>query len=137
MILRAVLTSVIAIILLARQTIATAATTITGTARISDGDTIRVQGTRIRLNGIDAPENDQVCIDKSNKTYACGIAARDALARLIQGRAIACRGDKIDRYGRQIMTCFAGETDINASMVATGWALAFRSYSDIYFRHRA
>jgi hypothetical protein len=84
------------------------------------------------MNGIDAPETDQVCIDKSNKTYACGIAARDALARLIQGRPIACRGDEIDRYGRRIMTCFAGETDINASMVATGWALAFRSYSDIY-----
>ena len=66
MILRAVLTSVIAITLLAKQTIATAATTITGSARISDGDTIRVQGTRIRLNGIDAPETDQVCIDKSN-----------------------------------------------------------------------
>lgn len=133
MILRPVLISLIATTtLIAGPTFAAAETTIAGAVRISDGDTITVQGTKIRLNGIDAPETDQVCIDKSGKTYACGIAARDALARLVQGRTVACRGKEIDRYGRRIMTCFVGQTDINAAMVADGWALAFRRYADIY-----
>lgn len=123
---------IIATILLAGATVAAMATTITGTARVSDGDTISINGTRIRLNGIDAPETDQVCINKAGKNYTCGIAARDALARLVQGRSVTCTGNDIDRYGRRIMTCFVGETDINAAMVGGGWALAFRRYSDIY-----
>ena len=121
-----------ATILFASSAVAATATTITGAARISDGDTITVKGTKIRLNGIDAPETDQVCINKAGKNYTCGIAARDALARLVEGRSVSCTGNDIDRYGRQIMTCVAGETDINAAMVAGGWALAFRRYSDIY-----
>ena len=32
-----------------------------GTARVIDGDTIEVAGTRVRLWGIDAPEHDQTC----------------------------------------------------------------------------
>lgn len=123
---------IIATILLAGATVAAMATTITGTARVSDGDTITINGTRIRLNGIDAPETDQVCIDKSGATYACGIAARDALARLVLGRSVACSGNDVDRYGRLVMTCRVGETDLNAAMVAGGWALAFRRYSSIY-----
>lgn len=132
MILRSVLTSLIAIILLVGPTVAATATTITGTARISDGDTISIEGTSIRLNGIDAPETDQVCVDATEKTYACGIAAREALIRLVHDHTVSCRGKEIDRYDRRIMTCFVSDTDINAAMVAGGWALAFRRYSDIY-----
>ncbi len=132
MILRSALIPLIAVILLAGLTVAVPAMTITGSARISDGDTISIDGTRIRLNGIDAPETDQVCLDKADNTYACGIAARDALTDLVQGRSVTCSGDEIDRYDRRIMTCFVGDTDINAAMVAGGWALAFRRYADIY-----
>lgn len=132
MILRPALISLIAIILLAGPTVAAATATITGIARISDGDTISIEDTRIRLNGIDAPETDQVCINATEKTYACGIAAREALVRLVRDRTVSCTGNEIDRYDRRIMTCFVGETDINAAMVAGGWALAFRRYSDIY-----
>lgn len=129
---RLALIPLIATILFASSAVAATATTITGAARISDGDTITVKGTKIRLNGIDAPETDQVCIDTAEKTYACGIAARDALVRLVHDRMVTCTGSETDRYDRRIMTCFVGEMDINAAMVAGGWALAFRRYSDIY-----
>lgn len=132
MVIHPALIPLLSIFLLAGPTIAAAATTITGVARISDGDTISIEETRIRLNGIDAPETDQVCIDGTGETYACGIAARDALAEFLQGQSITCSGDEIDRYDRRIMTCFVGDTDINAAMVAGGWALAFLRYADIY-----
>ena len=34
---------------------------ITGYAKVIDGDTIRIKGNKIRLYGIDAPENNQIC----------------------------------------------------------------------------
>jgi len=132
MVIRPALIPLLSILLLSGPTIAAAATTITGVARISDGDTISIEETRIRLNGIDAPETDQVCLDEAENTYPCGIAARDELARLVRNRTVTCMGNEVDRYDRRIMTCFVGETDINAAMVGGGWALAFRRYSDIY-----
>src|SRR5919201_1879976 len=52
-----------------------------GDAVINDGDTITLKGERIRLRGIDAPEYNQSC-EKGGTAYACGRAAREALARL-------------------------------------------------------
>ena len=37
-----------------------------------------------------------------------------------------------DRYGRAVMKCFAGETDLGAALVRAGLALAYRQYSSTY-----
>lgn len=108
------------------------ALTVTGAVNVSDGDTITVTGTRIRLTGIDAPETDQVCINSTGEKFACGIAARDALIQLIGGNRPTCTGKETDQYGRSLMTCFIGNADINAAMVSHGWALAYRRYSSLY-----
>ena len=34
---------------------------ITGYVNVIDGDTIKIKGNKIRLYGIDAPENNQIC----------------------------------------------------------------------------
>lgn len=103
-----------------------------GRANVGDGDTVTVQGARIRLHGIDAPEADQSCVDANGRIYSCGKAAREALVRLIGGRALSCSGQELDIYSRRLMTCHVDGTNINAAMVASGWALAYRQYSTIY-----
>ena len=105
---------------------------ISGPARIIDGDTIWVAGVKIRMNGIDAPEQDQSCFADDGASYPCGIAASNALEELIRSQDVHCEGDTADRYGRLIATCYINTRDINAEMVRAGWAVAYRRYSEKY-----
>ena len=56
-----------------------------GEARVIDGDTIEVQGQRIRLHGIDAPESRQLC-RLDGEPWRCGKEAAAALAEKIARR---------------------------------------------------
>src|SRR5689334_20862916 len=64
---------------------------LTGRPSIVDADTIRINGTRIRFHGIDAPESGQVCRDAQGQNYRCGQRATAALANHIAGGAVSCR----------------------------------------------
>ena len=101
---------------------------ITGTPTITDGDTIRINGARIRLHGIDAPETAQTCIT-GDTVWPCGTEATLALTHLIADHTITCHQRGIDRYQRVIAECFAGSINLNATMVRHGWAIAYRYYS--------
>lgn len=46
-----------------------------GQASVIDGDTPEIQGSRISIFGIDAPESDQLCHDERSNYYRCGIVA--------------------------------------------------------------
>ncbi len=106
--------------------------TLTVTA-VSDGDTIRSNRLRIRLFGIDAPERKQQCKKSDGSTWACGKAATAALRDFILAvPELRCDLIDVDRYGRLIMRCFAGNTDIGAAMVRAGYALAYRKYATDY-----
>lgn len=98
-----------------------------GTAVITDGDSITLGATRIRLRGIDAPEYSQTC-RKDGSDYACGKRAREALAALIAGRAVSCTGSQYDRYGRLLGNCTAGGVDLNRAQVQAGWAVAYGGF---------
>lgn len=104
---------------------------IVGPATIIDGDTIEIGGRRIRLHGIDAPETAQTC-RLDDRSYLCGEEAAFALADEVGQRSVACDPVDADRYGRIIAVCWLGADDLNARMVAQGWALAYRRYSDDY-----
>jgi endonuclease YncB( thermonuclease family) len=109
-------------------------------AKVVDGDTIVVNATRIRLEGIDAPETGQTCgRQPSCRRHAsgmcdwpCGTEATAALAGLIEGKVVHCEVRGTDRYGRTLAVCFLGQEDVNAWMVRRGHARAFVRYSTRY-----
>jgi endonuclease YncB( thermonuclease family) len=96
-----------------------------GQAWIVDGDSLRLAGRSIRLDGIDAPEWDQSCLDAGGQAWRCGRAASRALRERVRGQTVSCRPRALDRYGRAIAGCtLADGSDVNAWMVREGWALA-------------
>ncbi len=94
-----------------------------------DADTVDIDGTRWRLSAIDAPETRQTC-RAWGRTWDCGRAATEAL--MSRAASISCAGSESDRYGRMIGVCSAAGEDLNAWLVAQGWALAYRSYGSDY-----
>ena len=60
------------------------------TATVRDGGTLQLGNVTYRLDGIDAPAFDQLCIDEHADSWACGIEARDQLVKLIGGRQVRC-----------------------------------------------
>jgi endonuclease YncB( thermonuclease family) len=110
---------------------------LTGPARAIDGDTIQVGSRTIRLEGIDAPETDQVCLDGNGERWTCGITARGRLSSHIASRIISCASRGEDRHGRMLAACAAGGENLNAWMVHEGWALAYVQYSREYVSDEA
>ena len=120
---------------------------------IIDGDTVKFDGTRYRLSGIDAPENGQPATDARGRPFDAGDAATNALAsflNVMQDRGwkahIVWRDGDVDRYRRQLahieLTHRDGSTlDVCAWMVAEGWAVAeygvqYRDLENDARRHR-
>jgi endonuclease YncB( thermonuclease family) len=105
---------------------------IVGLPRISDGDTVQIGGTKVRLNGIDAPEAEQFCLNEKGKSWGCGQAARAALDKRAGRKTWTCKPLEQDQYGRTVASCTVGGEDINRWMVRAGWALAFVRYTRVY-----
>jgi endonuclease YncB( thermonuclease family) len=101
---------------------------ITGKAKVIDGDTIHIDKNKIRLHGIDAPERNQNCL-YNNQEWACGKESTSALKKLINNQLINCKIKSIDRYNRYVAICFANEINLNKLMVKKGWATSYKYYS--------
>jgi endonuclease YncB( thermonuclease family) len=100
-------------------------TAITGRAWVIDGDTISISGTHIRLEGIDAPERDQTCLDAAGKAWPCGQTATRQLRDQVRGRDLSCAPRTKDRHQRVLAVCSLPDgSDLNAWMVRQGWAVA-------------
>ena len=110
---------------------------ISGIAKVIDGDTLRIDKKKIRLFGIDAPEKKQQCRRSSlsisfltfSKDYPCGQISADKLRKKINDKLVICKYSSKDRYKRFIAECFLNKTNINAWMVQTGHAVAYKKYS--------
>jgi len=94
---------------------------------VLDGDSLQSGEARFRLEGIDAPEGRQTC-GAGDKIWACGReATRFLRGKMSKGGAV-CRDVGTDRYGRTLVRCEIGDSDINADMVRNGWAVSFGAY---------
>lgn len=101
--------------------------TMGGRLHVADGDSLTLDGVRVRLLGIDAPEQDQTCVLAGTR-HPCGREAREHLLHLIGGRDVTCAWGREDKYGRRLGRCRAGTTDLNAEMVRSGWAVAYGGF---------
>lgn len=110
---------------------------ISGTATVVDGDTVDVDGRRVRLEGVDAPEIAQVCGRAKGGVWPCGRAAADALVQLIGQQRVTCQSEGTDKYERMLGICSVAGVEINAHLVRKGYAWAFVKYSDRYVAEEA
>jgi len=91
---------------------------------IADGDTITVLDVakvqyKIRLQGIDAPENKQ----------AFGTKSKETLSEKIGEREVVVQWKEKDRYGRILGEVMLGNRHINLEMVQDGMAWHYKLYS--------
>ena len=87
--------------------------------RAVDGDTLAVDGERVRLLGIDAPELHGRC----GAEKAAARAAQAALARLVAPPArLSLQRHGRDRYGRTLARVLADGRDVAATLLAAGHA---------------
>lgn len=112
-------------------------TFIRGPARVVDGDTLVVDGKRVRLFGIDAPEMGTTCAwpepvhrGWSARAEDCGAVAAARLAG-VTAQGVDCRVVDVDQYRRFVAVCTApeaiagmGRVELGGFQVAYGWALA-------------
>ena len=96
--------------------------------KITDGDTIKINGKKIRFSGIDSPELKQSCI-KNNKKEPCGFTAKSILIDKISDNKIKCIEEGRDRYKRILAECFVNNESLSSYLVRSGYAFAYRKYS--------
>ena len=91
-----------------------------GQVAVVDGDTLRLAGQVVRLDGVQAPSRGDTCRSGAD----CGGAATSALAGLVRDRKVECRLSGHDRLGRPYAACAANGRDLSSAIVASGWARA-------------
>ena len=96
--------------------------------RIIDGDTIHLNGKKIRFSGIDTPELKQKCI-KNGVKNSCGITAKKLLTKIIGNNNVDCISEGQDQYSRILAECFVNNESLSSYLVKSGYAFAYRKYS--------
>lgn len=101
---------------------------------VIDGDTLRCEGERVRLLGIDAPE-----IGHCRKGRDCapgdGRASKANLERLVRGRQIRIQRMGRDRWGRTLALVWAGPHNLSCAQLTARQAI-YRPEWDIAGRVR-
>ena len=96
--------------------------------RVVDGDTIHLNGEKIRFTGIDTPELKQTCINQGIKD-PCGVTAKEILIEKISDNNVECISEGKDQYKRILAECFVNNESLSSYLVRSGYAFAYRKYS--------
>ncbi|MDB4070710.1 thermonuclease family protein [Candidatus Pelagibacter sp.] len=98
------------------------------TIKIVDGDTIHLNGEKIRFTGIDTPELKQSCLKDGVKDL-CGVTAKQILIDKIGNNNVECISEGKDQYQRTLAECFVNNESLSSYLVRSGYAFAYRRYS--------
>ena len=101
--------------------------------RVVDGDTIVLNGEKIRFSGIDTPELKQTCMNGDEKV-SCGKTAKMLLIKKIGNETPECISEGKDAYKRTLAECFVNGESLSAYLVRSGYAFAYRKYSDKFIK---
>ena len=101
--------------------------------RVVDGDTIVLNGEKIRFSGIDTPELKQTCMNGDEKVF-CGKTAKMLLIKKIGNETPECISEGKDAYKRTLAECFVNGESLSAFLVRSGYAFAYRKYSDKFIK---
>ena len=101
--------------------------------RVVDGDTIVLNGEKIRFSGIDTPELKQTCL-KDGQEVPCGMTAKRLLAEKIGNAIVECISEGKDTYKRTLAECFLNGESLSKFLVRSGYAFAYRKYSTKFIK---
>ncbi len=87
--------------------------------QIIDAGTLRLDGTLVRLFGVDAPGKEQTCRDAAGAAYTCGQRAIAFLRMLVHGKMVNCTTG----YSDTTAICYADAKDLGQALVRAGWAV--------------
>ena len=101
--------------------------------KVVDGDTIDAHidlgfdvsiKNRIRLSGIDAPESRTRNL--TEKKY--GLEAKEKLRELLthESDVLTVQSHGLGKYGRVLGTLYAGDKNINETMISEGYAIGYQ-----------
>ena len=96
--------------------------------KIIDGDTIILNGEKIRFSGIDTPELKQTCMLGEEK-LGCGMTAKMLLVKKIGNNTPECISEGKDAYKRTLAECFVNGESLSKFLVRSGYAFAYQKYS--------
>jgi endonuclease YncB( thermonuclease family) len=117
--LRLLITILVMTLIVTRANAFEVGNTIAGSARVIDGDTLEISGVRIRLNGVAAPERNELG----------GAEATTAMKKMTSGKTVRCSLTGKKTYKREVGTCWIGTLDLGAALIAAGKARDCPRYS--------
>ena len=101
--------------------------------KVVDGDTIHLNGEKIRFSGIDTPELKQTCL-KEGIQNPCGVTAKQILIGKIGNNNVKCISEGKDQYKRILAECFVNNESLSSYLVRSGYAFAYRKYSKKFIK---
>ena len=105
---------------------------ISGSITVLHAHIFYIGGRYVRLYGVDAPDNDQLCSDANGSSYNCGEIAASWVRNWIDKNVIDCYLLKIEPKGQDLATCIWGKYDVGAALVGAGWGIANMRETNIY-----
>ena len=101
--------------------------------KIIDGDTLILNGEKIRFSGIDTPELKQTCMNGDEKVF-CGKTSKMLLIKKIGNETPEYISEGKDAYKRTLAECFVNGESLSSYLVRSGYAFAYRKYSKKFIK---